>query len=719
MHTPVLLLLAALSTPRAQEAPPPDLWLEALGLAGRSEDELGYEPKGWWARYPRPGEPGLPYVLPAFSDLLAEPVRVHDHARHLEASAQRWAVDERADHGLAKLLYNLGVDRLTSGFRAYWSDGLCRFCEATAEGDHPLEDALATLGAEQVAGPKLRRAGLDLETRRVLAEALLDLAEAQRWTELSFRNVDPGVRAAVAAVHDLEATQADGVVYHHAFDDLMRGWDLPSFLTGAQVAVNAADRAGTRLLAVEAPSGRRGEDLAWDSPIGPIRVARSCEGQVFDGPAGLLAVDLAGCDSAWSSGGAASPTQSVSVALDLGGADRYGPEQPAHSNASEGSPPPTPAFGAGLTGVGVLWDGAGDDRYAVDEQGLGYGQGGVGVLYDGGGDDLYLAHHAAQGSAWFGIGMLVDQAGDDRYRSITQSQAAAGSFAAAALVDAAGDDLYYVEPEAAVAGLGGDYHSGDHILGNASQGTAMGRRGDLTDGHSWAGGLATLVDLAGDDHYQGGNWVQGVGYWYGMGFLLDAAGDDRYDAVYFSTASGAHYAIGALLDGGGDDSYRLKGDPEREGVVGGAGLAFGWDYVVALLLDTGGDDHYAAELISIGCAQVRSVAIFADIGGDDHYTFPRQGSCGLGSSDRRDSYLDPLHTNHFTANDAVFVDLGGADTYLDLVDPATGATQPATTWADGADWGWQDVGEEGRRYQSYQVGLDRGEGSFWGYGLEP
>ena len=719
MNVPIVLLLAALSTPRAEQAPPPDLWLEALGLVARSEDELGYEPKGWWARYPRPGEPGLPYVLPAFSDLLAEPVRVHDHARYLEASAQRWAVDERDDHGLAKLLYNLGVDRLTSGFRAYWTDGYCGFCEATAAGDHPLEAALAALGAEQVAGPRLRRAGLDLETRRVLAEALLDLAEAHRWTELSFRNVDPGVRAAVAAVHDLEATQADGVVYHHAFDDLMRGWDLPSFLTGAQVAVNAADRAGRRLLAVEAPGGHEGEDLAWDSPLGPIRIARSCEGQVFDGPAGLLAVDLAGCDSHWSAGGAASPEQSVSVAIDLGGADRYGPEEPPHSNADDGAPPPTPAFGAGLGGVGVLWDGAGDDRYAVDEQGLGYGQGGVGVLYDGGGDDLYLAHHAAQSSAWFGIGMLVDQAGDDRYRSITQSQAAAGSFAAAALVDAAGDDLYYVEPEAAVAGLGGDYHSGDHILGNASQGTAMGRRGDLTDGHSWAGGLATLVDLAGNDHYQGGNWVQGVGYWYGMGFLLDAAGNDQYDAVYFSTASGAHYAIGALLDGGGDDRYTLRGDPEREGVVGGAGLAFGWDYVVALLLDTGGDDHYAAELISMGCAQVRSVAIFADIGGDDHYTFPQQGSCGLGSSDRRDSYLDPLHTNHLTANDAVFVDLGGADTYLNLTDPALGTTQPATRWQDDADWGWQDVGDTGRLYQSYQVGLDRGEGSFWGYGLGP
>lgn len=703
-----LLVCLLLLAPVALAGDTPDIWTEALSLAGRTEADLGFEPKGWWARYPRPDEPGLDYVLPAFNDLLAEPVRVRDHGLFLGASAQRWLVDEREDHGLARLLYHLGVDRLTSGFRAYWS-GCCDFCEATAEGETPLEDALAAVGAKQLAGPKPSRA-LDLETRRVLAELVLDLAVAHRWTELAFRNVDPEDRAAAAAVHDLESTQADGQVYHHAFDDLMRELDLPSLLTGAQIAVNAADRAGLRLAALKQ---QRGEDMVWFTPIGTIRIRRSCDDPSIDRQPSLVSMDLAGCDTTWTGGGAASPEQPVSVAIDVSGDDRYELQFPGHSNADGGRP--IPAFGAGLGGVGVLWDGGGDDTYRVDEQGLGYGQAGVGVLFDRGGDDSYTANHAAQGSAWFGIGMLVDEAGSDSYRSITSSQGAAGSFAAAALVDGAGDDTYFVQPEAKEAGLAGDYHSGDHILGNASQGTAMGRRGDLTDGHSWAGGIASLIDLSGDDRYAGGNWVQGVGYWYGMGFLYDGAGNDAYDSIYFSTASGAHYAIGALLEMGGDDTYAMTGDPTREGVVGGAGLAFGWDYVVALLLDAGGNDTYRAELLALGCAEIRSVAIFADVGGDDSYTFPQEGSCGMGDADRRDNYTDPHHYNAHNANDGVFVDLGGADTYLDLVDPSTGRTQPATRWGDGLDWGWQEIGEEGRRQQSYAVGVDRSEGRLWGH----
>lgn len=227
-------------------------------------------------------------------------------------------------------------------------------------------------------------------------------------------------------------------------------------------------------------------------------------------------------------------------------------------------------------------------------------------------------------------------------------------------------DHYYVEPEAKAAGLAGDYHSGEHILGNASQGTAMGRRGDLTDGHSQAGGLGALIDLRGDDRYEGGNWVQGVGYWYGMGFLYDAAGDDRYSSVYFSTASGAHYAIGALFDMGGDDIYAMTGDPAREG-------------------------------------------------GDDTYTFPQEGGCGMGAADRRERYTDPDHYDIHNANDAFFIDIGGADTYLDYFDIPGRATRPATRWKDDSDWSWQDIGDEGRLQQSFAVGLDRSEGSFWRY----
>jgi hypothetical protein len=187
-----------------------------------------------------------------------------------------------------------------------------------------------------------------------------------------------------------------------------------------------------------------------------------------------------------------------------------------------------------------------------------------------------------------------------------------------------------------------------------------GRRGDGSDGHSWAGGLGAILDLSGDDRYVAGNFSQGVGYWFGTGVMYDGSGDDRYESVYFTQASGAHFCVGALIDEAGDDVHVLS-------ETAGAGLGFGWDWTNALLLDRSGNDRYEAERISIGCSQIRSQVYFVEGGGDDVYVIPEKG-CAFGASPTRPDYLrpDPLAPYmHEGSSVGVFLDLGGTDSYPD------------------------------------------------------
>jgi hypothetical protein len=247
------------------------------------------------------------------------------------------------------------------------------------------------------------------------------------------------------------------------------------------------------------------------------------------------------------------------------------------------------------------------------------------------------------------------------------------------LADRSGDDTYFAERDAAKAGRA-DYHSAEKIAANNAQGAGFGRRGDGSDGHSWAGGLGALLDSEGNDTYQAGNFSQGIGYWYGTGLLWDGRGDDVYESVYFTQGSGAHFAIGALIDEAGNDRHTLLENA-------GAGFGFGWDVVNAFLIDRGtGSDRYEAKIISTGLAEVRSNAFFLDEGGDDTYVLD-EGTKGFGDVDERPEYTDPPKTS--TASFAltqvgVFLDLGGKDTYLRR--PKEGEPAPDPEAGDDRRW---------------------------------
>ena len=72
--------------------------------------------------------------------------------------------------------------------------------------------------------------------------------------------------------------------------------------------------------------------------------------------------------------------------------------------------------------------------------------------------------------------------------------------------------------------LGQKNRLAEGVPNSNAQGAGMGRRGDISDGHAWAGGLGALIDLSGNDEYVSGNWAAGVGYWFGTGVLYDGEG---------------------------------------------------------------------------------------------------------------------------------------------------------------------------------------------------
>ncbi|HZU98439.1 MAG TPA: hypothetical protein VFF73_17155, partial [Planctomycetota bacterium] len=206
----------------------------------------------------------------------------------------------------------------------------------------------------------------------------------------------------------------------------------------------------------------------------------------------------------------------------------------------------------GTLGVGALVDASGDDLYMADDehlecpsaqtkdhnvnlsQGCGFGRrahpgdghsfaGGLGVLVDGAGNDRYRCGVFGQGTGyWYSMGLLVDFAGDDDYRGAWYVQGSAAHFAVAALCDLAGNDHY-------VATM------------NQSQGA----------GHD--GSIGILEDAAGDDVYECSGAGQGFGHWNGIGLLLDLGGQNRYtgSSQAFGMAEGAdggQIAAGIFVD---------------------------------------------------------------------------------------------------------------------------------------------------------------------------
>ncbi|MFH1998162.1 MAG: hypothetical protein ABIK28_00710 [Planctomycetota bacterium] len=678
------LLLLLLGIPAWAEDP--DALVETLQLVGMKRADLGWAPKGWWPRFP-----DVPYKLRSFDSLFAAPLDNVAYTRCL-ARIVRDKLDPalldkdqgRGTRSLFQAVQALGMDPKFGGFRGYTANVLAP--------EMPLDEAILELVQAAGHSTTINTFGMDLPYPRpreslaekvkvlpegvspILGQLVLNLVDAHRWAELAFRRVDGAVRLKVANHFAVGEEMIDAFDYAPEIDDLALSLDEASLWNAAQKCVQALDDARVTLKALD-PSMLGGFAFDWESPWGWIRV-RGTGNDKVDGFNSLLIVDLGGNDTYTGPVAASSAGRPLSLLLDLGGNDIY---------TSEG-----PAQGAGLCGAGILIDEEGDDMYTSRRYGQGVGQFGLGLCADLGGDDHYFCRYSGQGCGYFGIGLLFDAAGNDAYRLFADGQGLGGVNGVGVLADHSGNDTYTAERCHTVTGRP-SYHSPDLDVGvSNAQGCGMGRRGDGSDGHSWAGGLGALFDTQGNDTYTAGNWAMGTGYWFGIGMLHDGAGDDVYHGVAYSQASGAHFCIGVLIDEAGNDKH-LSEENSRNS------LAWAHDFTISILVDAAGDDLYEVGNHGMAYSINRSVAMLLDAGGSDTYKVTELKRPGFAENAGTFGSRDGV-TTYFadTTSIGLFLDIGGKDQYF-------GEIKNNTVWMDPDDSpNWKD--------RNFSIGVDREEG---------
>ncbi|MCX6647083.1 MAG: hypothetical protein NTY09_12125, partial [bacterium] len=500
-----------------------------------------------------------------------------------------------------------------------------------------------------------------------------------------------------------------GIVYFPQVDDVKRLIDEQSMAYAAMKLAQATEDARWVLDAyfAEHPD-QRNFNFEIMTPFGRIEISGSGNDVHDDGDYFIL-VDLGGDDLYQGSVGATSrPDIGISTALDLEGNDRYECDQNI------------PTQGAGVLGCGILYDAKGDDVYIAKDMAQGAGFFGTGIIYDGDGADEYQMEETGQGSGNFGHGLALDSGdGNDSYRMWGEGQGFGGCNGIGILANWSGDEHYYAEPYASVVNRG-DYHSAFALNVSNCQGVGSGRRGDGTDGHSYAGGLGLIADYHGNDKYEAGNFSIGCGYWFGIGLVYDKEGDDTYYSPVYTQASAVHYAIGAIIDEAGNDVHDTWDNST-------SALSFARDFAISMLVDKAGDDYYRAYNTSLCYVNIRSNAFFFELGGNDHYVVgsPQQM---LGACDFSD-YSTPSAINPFAQycnSFSLFMDTGGDDIYeswtreevpsTETADQSTGTIPqppqfidhyvPSEIYGNNMRWEFPIPGTETYGYNNFGIGWD-------------
>ncbi len=699
-----LLLPPPVSAQKAQDAF--GMMLDELGL---DESNLGFQPKGYWTRYPDPRD--IPFKALAFDDLFAEPQRIHDFVRVMALAVEDYlhpdylaGSDRGNSKGLLKVVYYCGVRNATAQLRDYSAS-----LWAELDEEKPLLAAIRSIyertgrvyrynALGQASDfPLIERdlqeaiAPLHPDIRRALARTVVHLTDAWMWRQTGMRNVDMKKALDCWRIRHLGETQFDALEYFPQLEDCARTIDMNSIYYAGYKLLETSE-----MLADTLQKLKSRKDIAWKSqnlnvetPIGRIVISGTADDE-HDYSDLLLLVDLGG-DDVYRGAVGSTPSLDIpiSLAVDLEGNDEY-------VNDDEF----LPSQGAAIFGAGVLLDVEGDDVYRSKRLSQGAALLGIGVLADLDGDDEYHLWTSGQGGAYFGVGVAIDNRGDDEYTLWGDGQGYGGVGGVGTLVNRSGNDHYWCEPSSAEV-FRPDYHSKEGKLNYSyAQGCGVGRRGDITDGHSWAGGMGTLIDLTGNDLYESANWSLGCGYWYGMGFVWDGSGDDRYHSANWTQASGAHFCIGALFDEGGDDEHIVSGYQS-------AGLGFGHDFTIAMLANRGGNDFYSIVNDGLGYAINMSQVFFFDTEGDDRYQ--TGGGRNFGRNNFR-QYNPPIIGAFqvlFADQISIFADLQGNDTYL-AVDRASGVSSVHPEMQDGVEFFFPTAAERdslsNRRY--YGLGKD-------------
>ena len=315
-------------------------------------------------------------------------------------------------------------------------------------------------------------------------------------------------------------------------------------------------------------------------------------------------------------------------------------------------------LGAAVLGAGVFADlGEGNDRYIAGSCALGAAMAGCSMFFDDGGSDSYSGQVFTQGAAGYGAGLMIDVSeqpepefstdegmedpidiglfDNDIYHAWTNSQAFARTKGIAICYNQRGNEVYEAGGVYLHAPLFSDRYQ------SFSQGFAIGERGI-----DYAGGIAMLIDYAGNDRYLGDIYNQGVGYWYSAGLLWDGGGNDTYEMTQYGQGSGIHLAVGGLVDVSGHDTYVMHS---------GLGQGGSHDYAASILHDRGGNDHYMGMTSCNGTGLTNAVGIHIDRSGNDTYAGRRSGGINWGRPARGTSSIGLL------------VDLEGTDDYLGIM----------------------------------------------------
>ncbi|MFH1676500.1 MAG: hypothetical protein ABIC40_05690, partial [bacterium] len=688
-HGYVLLILLAIFLPgtaNAQHTPTwttekRDLLGEALSSVGFTRDDLGYEPKGYWARFPI-----VPYKLFWFDDLFAEPMRVYDWSRTMGNSVGRF-LDPEMDFAhrtdginspdrIYHLLYNLAIVRRVNSFRNYGTNNVPR-----ADAEEPILNALRSVYfadqkqlqlksfGEEPAWPNPEKdairqlEGIDPEFQKIFADLILNALDAALWREKAVRNIPDDLKNDIFNMRDFAQTQGDGLVYFPQVDDTARLIDETSM---AYAALKLGQATEDCRYALESWFVDHTDDIDFNfeamTPFGRIVIAGPND-DVHKYDDCFILIDLGGNDTYLGPAGATpGPEIGISLCLDLSGNDSY-----------ECLSETYPTQGAGILGCGILYDASGNDTYIAKDIAQGSGFFGTGILYDGDGTDKYVMEETGQGSGSFGHGLCWDSGeGDDYYYMDGEGQGFGGCNGIGVLANWSGNETYIAEPSSEVF-YRGDYHSEFNLNVSNCQGVGSGRRGDGTDGHSYAGGMGLIADMHGNDTYIAGNFSMGTGYWFGTGIMYEAEGDDTFTSPCYTQASGAHYCIGALIDEAGNDKHDIT-------QTSTSGLSFARDWTISMLIDKSGDDFYKAYNTSLCYVNIRSNAFFLDLAGNDHYVIGTPQRM-LGAADFQ-NYDQPSQYNPFASycnSMSLFIDSGGEDIYEDWTREKSGEGENAVT----------------------------------------
>lgn len=241
------------------------------------------------------------------------------------------------------------------------------------------------------------------------------------------------------------------------------------------------------------------------------------------------------------------------------------------------------------------------------------------IIIDPGGDDgYYLTYDITRPHPT----LIVDCAGNDFYKAETDFALACGAFANSFLIDYAGDDSYQGGNFSVAAGYFGsgilwDKKGNDRYFGDT-----------FTQG-AGTFGLGLLIDDDGADSYTGSLYCQGFGFVRGIGGIIDSRGNDtytvqskykdilRYDDHYISLSQGFAYGIRPILSGGYGFIADYAGNDVYVSDIFGQGSSYWWS--LGMLYDRAGNDQYISYQYAQGAGAHMAVGILLDEAGNDVY----------------------------------------------------------------------------------------------------